>query len=91
MGAGPAEIERLAYALREQGLEGIEAFYPLHDAGEAMQYARIGRGAGLVCTYGSDWHGLGVDGPAAGFDGFTIPRETYDWLEHLVWKSGGAG
>jgi predicted metal-dependent phosphoesterase TrpH len=87
--AGREEIAQLIDELKQQGLEGIEAFYPSHGPEEAAYYRELAESAGLVCTYGSDWHGLDESGLACGFDGFDIPEGTYAWLENLVTKAGG--
>lgn len=90
MEADDAELERLVFELKAGGIEGIEAYYPLHASEESSKYAALGRKAGLVCTYGSDWHGLG-GAPACEFERFEIPGETVGWIQQLVRKSGGAG
>jgi 3',5'-nucleoside bisphosphate phosphatase len=89
IGSGLAETGRLIKELRGQGLDGVEAFYPSHEPEEAAYYAKMAAEAGLVCTYGSDWHGYGEEGPAQGFDGFDIPDATVTWLNSLLRKSGG--
>jgi 3',5'-nucleoside bisphosphate phosphatase len=90
MQAGREELKRLVCELEAQGLIGIEAFYPLHDVEETRFYAKLAGDAGMICTYGSDWHGFNEEGPAAGFEDFSIPDETYAWLDDLVWRIGGA-
>jgi predicted metal-dependent phosphoesterase TrpH len=52
------------------GLEGVEAYYGVYNAGERQRWTTIADELGLVCTGGSDWHGpddatipVGVDIP----------------------------
>jgi 3',5'-nucleoside bisphosphate phosphatase len=89
MNAALAEIKKLVLELKEQGLGGVEAFYPSHEPEEAEYYRELAQSAGLVCTYGSDWHGLDKSGLAWGFDDFKIPDSTYAWLENLAKRAGG--
>jgi predicted metal-dependent phosphoesterase TrpH len=76
MEADGAEMERLVFSLKEEGLVGIEAYYPLHAPEESQNYAALGRKAGLVCTYGSDWHGLDESALASGFR----PYRARSWM-----------
>lgn len=80
---------RLVLELSAQGLDGIEAFYPSHTREEAHFYVELAHRAGLVCTYGSDWHGHDKAGLAYGFDDFDIPDDTYRWLQGLLDRVGG--
>jgi len=91
MGMGFAEIDGLVIELKRQGLEGIEGFYPLHKPEESAYFKELAERAGLLCTYGSDWHGYDESGLARGFDGFDIPESTYIWLENQMAKAGGRG
>lgn len=49
----PAMLNRLT----AQGLDGIEAFYPLHTDEECAYFAQEGRKRGLLLSQGSDAHG----------------------------------
>lgn len=89
VGMALAETGRLIEELAGQGIAGVEAFYPSHEPEEAAYYAKTARALGLVCTYGSDWHGYSEVGPAEGFDTFDIPEETVIWLHGLLKKAGG--
>jgi len=89
IGLSGERMAALVQELKRQGLEGIEAFYPSHTPDEAAFYRELAESNGLVCTYGSDWHGFDRAGLAQGFDGFDIPEGTYAWLENLVTKGGG--
>ena len=88
--AGREQLAVLVAELGEQGLAGLEAFYPSHSPEEAAFYRELAESAGLVCTYGSDWHGFDRAGLACGFDGFDIPGGTYEWLENLASRTGGS-
>lgn len=56
----PATAGEIA-ALAEAGLDGIEAFYPTHSAGQRSFYRELARRHGLLVTGGSDSHGPGQD------------------------------
>ena len=43
--------------LIRHGVEGVEVYYPLHNAGETQKYLRMAQEHGLLVTGGSDWHG----------------------------------
>lgn len=60
---GDALIARLA----GNGLLGLEAYYPLHDAGETLHFLRLADRFGLIPTGGTDYHGrFGAAGVALG-------------------------
>lgn len=82
------DIAHLAARLRDEGLAGIEAFYPLHSLVEADAYRANAQELGLVSTYGSDWHGGDERGLAARFAEFEIPEDTISWLNDLI-RAGG--
>jgi predicted metal-dependent phosphoesterase TrpH len=88
MGMGRERMAGLVSELKEQGLAGLEAFYPSHTLEEAAYYRELAESEGLVCTYGSDWHGHDRAGLAYGFDEFDIPESTYEWLD-LISGMGG--
>lgn len=44
-------------ALKDLGLDGIEAMYRANEPGETVEHLRIARELGLVVTAGSDFHG----------------------------------
>lgn len=59
-----ALVEALFSELREQGLEGIEAFYGSVSPARAEPWLRLARKHDLVVTAGSDFHGESKVGPA---------------------------
>lgn len=59
---GLIETDDLAPILRhllDDGLQGIEAFYPAHDDGQISEYVQFAEENNLLVTCGSDYHGLG--------------------------------
>jgi predicted metal-dependent phosphoesterase TrpH len=55
---GETEIRALAASLRDQGLMGIEVFYPSHDGRFVGFLLETARNLGLLVTGGSDFHGV---------------------------------
>ncbi|MBA4180448.1 MAG: hypothetical protein C0506_07660 [Anaerolinea sp.] len=51
----PAVITRFA----EWGLDGIETYYKHYDAATVQAHHALGERLGLICSGGSDYHGLG--------------------------------
>ena len=47
------------------GLDGLEAFYPLHTPEQVESFVRIARARNLLLTGGSDFHGLEGEGAAS--------------------------
>jgi predicted metal-dependent phosphoesterase TrpH len=60
MGSASALIDELL----EAGLDGIEAFYPLHNPEQVEAFVRIARQHDLLVTGGSDFHSLEGEGEA---------------------------
>lgn len=55
--ANQLELADLVEALRDLGLEGIEAYYPQHTAEQTRFYVQLAKDYDLVPTGGSDFHG----------------------------------
>ena len=53
-------------ALRDAGLDALEAFHSDHDPETASRYAAMARDLGLLTTGGSDYHGDPSRGVAPG-------------------------
>ncbi len=53
----PRALEALLGRLREQGLEGVEAYYSEHDAATRRLLVSLAARLGLVVSGGSDFHG----------------------------------
>jgi len=54
---GLSQVDNLIPSLVTGGLQGIEVFYPHHDAAATGRYLELAAGYGLVVTGGSDYHG----------------------------------
>ncbi|NWF93307.1 MAG: PHP domain-containing protein [Syntrophaceae bacterium] len=59
---GYSELEGLVIRLVEEGLKGIEVYYPEHSALEVAQYKALAERYGLVITGGTDYHGIEKNG-----------------------------
>jgi hypothetical protein len=59
---GHSELEKLILQLVEEGLKGIEVYYPEHSSSEVAQYKRLAERYGLLGTGGTDYHGIEKDG-----------------------------
>ena len=55
---GYSELENLILRLIEEGLKGIEVYYPEHSASEVAQYETLAKRYGLLMTGGTDYHGI---------------------------------
>jgi hypothetical protein len=55
---GYLELEKLILKLVEEGLKGIEVYYPEHSAAEVAQYKTLAERYGLLATGGTDYHGI---------------------------------
>ena len=53
-----SELERLILHLVEEGLQGIEVYYPEHSAVEVAQYKTLADRYSLLSTGGTDYHGI---------------------------------
>ena len=51
------KLKKLIGELQEQGLMGIEAFYPLHSRRDTRLFLKLARFYNLSVTGGSDFHG----------------------------------
>jgi len=59
---GYSELESLILRLIEEGLRGIEVYYPEHSALEVAQYRTLAERYGLLMTGGTDYHGIEKNG-----------------------------
>jgi predicted metal-dependent phosphoesterase TrpH len=53
-----SELERLTLQLVDEGLKGIEVYYPEHSAAEVAQYKTLADRYRLLSTGGTDYHGI---------------------------------
>ena len=60
--SGYQELESLLLRLVEDGLKGLEVYYPEHSALEISHYKALAERCGLVITGGTDYHGLEGNG-----------------------------
>jgi predicted metal-dependent phosphoesterase TrpH len=59
---GYSELENLILRLTEEGLRGIEVYYPEHSVLEVAQYKTLTERYGLLMTGGTDYHGIEKNG-----------------------------
>jgi predicted metal-dependent phosphoesterase TrpH len=53
-----SELEKLVLQLVDEGLKGIEVYYPEHSAVEVAQYKNLADRYSLLSTGGTDFHGI---------------------------------
>jgi predicted metal-dependent phosphoesterase TrpH len=63
---GKSVTDERIRALRDAGLDAVEAFHPDHDAAQVEHYAGLAATLGLLLTGGSDFHGDDDRGRAPG-------------------------
>lgn len=72
------KIVPLIEGLKPFGLEGIEAYYPVHDAATCATLNRLARKYGLIATGGTDYHGgnrnVELGSVDVKLDGFTMKK-----------------
>jgi predicted metal-dependent phosphoesterase TrpH len=59
---GYSELETLILRLIEEGLKGIEVYYPEHSPLEVARYKTLAERYGLLITGGTDYHGIEKNG-----------------------------
>jgi len=59
---GYSELETLILRLMEEGLKGIEVYYPEHSPIEMARYKTLAERYGLLVTGGTDYHGIEKNG-----------------------------
>jgi len=59
---GYSELEKLILRLAEEGLKGIEVYYPEHSSSLVAQYKTLAESHGLMVTGGTDYHGIEKNG-----------------------------
>ena len=77
------QMRRIGVELKDHGLDGIEAHYPLHTLTQTRVALQMAKELGLLVTGGSDYHGirfkhveLGV-----GYGSLKVPDELYEALK----------
>lgn len=74
---GRTRIDARIEALRDSGLDALEAFHSDHDDAALQRYVELARRLGLMITGGSDFHGFPERGLIPGSTG--LPRP--EWLQ----------
>ncbi len=59
---GHSDLEKLILRLVDEGLKGIEVYYPEHSSAEIGQYKALAERFGLLSTGGTDYHGMEKNG-----------------------------
>ena len=79
--AHPGKMNRdgIIPGLIDAGLSAIEVFHPDHTEHDVQRYHQLARGAGLLVTGGSDYHGPG-SGRTGGLGRVGLPDEAYEAL-----------
>lgn len=85
------DLDALVRQLTDDGLGGIEAFYPAHSDAQCERYSRLATCLGLIVTCGSDSHGAYRDA-AIGSEKRTSPQlqQALEVLMPLAAASGSA-
>jgi predicted metal-dependent phosphoesterase TrpH len=79
---GYSELENLILRLAQEGLKGIEVYYPEHSHLEVAQYKTLAERHGLLITGGTDYHGIEKNGLDIGV-GRGDMRLPYSMVERL--------
>lgn len=74
------EDDALVENLCRNGVQGIEAFYPLHRPEDTQRYLAMAKKYNLIVTGGSDFHGATMGRHPLKLGAFTVPDE---WAEKL--------
>jgi predicted metal-dependent phosphoesterase TrpH len=85
---GRTAIDARIPALRDAGLDAIEAYHSDHDAAAAERYRRMADDLGLLMTGGSDYHGDPAHGVPIG--GSPLPRAAWRRLRSARLRHAGA-
>jgi predicted metal-dependent phosphoesterase TrpH len=84
---GRTQIDARIPALRDAGLDALEAYHSDHDAAAADRYHRMANDLGLLVTGGSDYHGDPVHGVSIGSS--TLPPECWQQLHEARHRHAG--
>ena len=82
----PMGFSRLLRQLKQEGLMGMEVFYPGHTLTQKRLWKVVCQRYGWVMTVGSDFHG--TDRPLnpmlVSYDPMQIPRATDQWVKRII-------
>lgn len=81
------DLASLLADLLAAGLDGIEAYYPLHTSVQTSDYLSMARRHGLLVTGGSDFHGASGDAEIA-LGSIHMPSADIDALEARMLRAG---
>jgi predicted metal-dependent phosphoesterase TrpH len=59
---GYSELDKLIQKLVQEGLKGVEVYYPEHSSLDVVQYKSLAEKYGLLLTGGTDYHGIEKNG-----------------------------
>lgn len=92
-GLSDDELGKTIRTLKEQGLDGIEVYYPDHTEVQTARYRELARDHGLVATGGSDFHGTNKEGSMLGqdFGGVSLTYTLVDTLKARRRERYGVG
>ncbi|HHX60001.1 MAG TPA: PHP domain-containing protein [Epulopiscium sp.] len=78
------EIEELIASLADDGLDGIEAIYPLHTPEEETYFIDLAKRYSLIISGGSDFHGDNKPGLelGTGYGNLKIPHAVLDVIKN---------
>jgi 3',5'-nucleoside bisphosphate phosphatase len=76
------KLDPLLDDLLANGLDGIEAYYPLHDSAQTRRFSAFAQLHGLIVTGGSDFHGIGEGELALG--SIHLPDGTIEALDARI-------
>lgn len=78
------KMEETMAAVKEQGVEGLEAYHPAMRSHEAVRLESLAKKLGMTATAGSDFHGEQVRADRKmGFSAGNMQIEDRFWLEEL--------
>ena len=66
---------------KDWGLDGIEAFYPLHTKARIEKYIKIAQEFSLFISAGTDFHGPGTD--RDNISGYKYEERYFKWIEKI--------
>ena len=75
------DLEELIVKLVDQGLQGIEVFYPEHNEQQTAAYHGLAKRHDLLVTGGSDFHGAQMAGADLGGGDLKIPYSLFENLK----------
>ena len=75
------DLEELIIQLVDHGVQGVEVFYPEHNAEQTAAYHLLAKRHNLLVTGGSDFHGPDMAGADLGGEGLHIPYTLFENLK----------